>query len=86
MTDDKLPMQADGSPSTGGVARDKRKMASRPDGVGQTGESGGGAYPNPHTGKGGNPDGPDSFMGHGGQTDIAYSGPAGADQNAVTKK
>lgn len=36
------------------------------------GESGGGAYPNPHEG-GGKPD--DGVMGHGGQTDIAYRGP-----------
>ncbi len=36
------------------------------------GESGGGAYPNPHTGKEGSEQG--GFMGHGGQTEIAYSG------------
>jgi hypothetical protein len=35
------------------------------------GESDGGAYPNPHTGK--EPAG-GGFMGHGGQTEIAYSG------------
>jgi len=34
-------------------------------------ESSGGAYPNPHTGKSGKNSG---FMGHGGQTDIAYHG------------
>ena len=34
-------------------------------------ESSGGAYPNPHTGKTGTNSG---FMGHGGQTEIAYSG------------
>jgi hypothetical protein len=34
------------------------------------GESSGGAYPNPHTGKA--PKG--GFLGHGGQTEIAYSG------------
>ncbi|MDP1027276.1 hypothetical protein Q5H91_08635 [Sphingomonas sp. KR1UV-12] len=52
------------------------------------GESGGGAYPNPQTGK--TPEG-GGFMGHGGQTDIDYSGPGGKDQpggnaNAVTDK
>ncbi|HTH29235.1 MAG TPA: hypothetical protein VL918_12300 [Sphingobium sp.] len=56
-----------------------RKVA--PDGVGTArthgrrgvGESNGGAYPNPHRGK--KPHhGPDSFMGHGGQTEIAYHG------------
>ena len=36
------------------------------------GESGGGAYPNPHSGK--KPEG-GGFMGHGGQSEIDYSGP-----------
>lgn len=35
------------------------------------GESGGGAYPNPHKGKNGDAGG---FTGHGGQTDMAYHG------------
>jgi hypothetical protein len=35
------------------------------------GDSGGGAYPNPHTGKEGKGGG---FMSHGGQSDIAYHG------------
>jgi hypothetical protein len=35
------------------------------------GDSGGGAYPNPHTGKEG---GNDGFLGHGGQTDMPYHG------------
>lgn len=35
------------------------------------GDSGGGAYPNPHTGK--KPQG-GGFMGHGGQTEMAYHG------------
>jgi hypothetical protein len=35
------------------------------------GDSGGGAYPNPHTGKEG---GRGGFMDHGGQTDPAYHG------------
>jgi hypothetical protein len=36
------------------------------------GQSGGGAYPNPHAGKeGGEAEG---FMGHGGQTEMAYHG------------
>jgi hypothetical protein len=54
-------------------------------------ESDGGAYPNPHTGK--TPKG-GGFMGHGGQTEIAYSGtgqggldddPEVGNANAVTK-
>jgi hypothetical protein len=36
------------------------------------GESGGGAYPNAREGEG---KGSGGFMGHGGQTDIDYSGP-----------
>jgi hypothetical protein len=65
------------------------KGAGKPDGVNDTpakdagGESGGGAYPNPQTGKTPKSGG---FMGHGGQTDIAYSGPDGADENAATKE
>ncbi len=52
------------------------------------GESGGGAYPNPHTGK--TPEG-GGFMGHGGQTHIDYSGTGTDDDevgnaNAVTGK
>jgi hypothetical protein len=66
-----------------------------PDGVAEAdthgrtaGESQGGAYPNPHTGKkdGGN-SGP---LGHGGQTDITYHGGGspeadGENANATTK-
>ena len=61
---DKRKMQADGGGSK-----------SRPDAVEDTpgaGESGGGAYPNPHSGNG-HPD--EGFLGHGGQSEIAYHGP-----------
>ena len=37
------------------------------------GDSGGGAYPNPHTGKEGE-DGNEGWMGHGGESDQAYYG------------
>jgi hypothetical protein len=47
-----------------------------------TGESQGGAYPNPHGGKGSNA-GRDGFLGHGGQTDNAYQGPD--NPNATTE-
>lgn len=40
-------------------------------GASGAGESGGGAYPNPHSGK----SKPQGFMGHGGQSEIAYHGP-----------
>jgi hypothetical protein len=77
---DKVPMPVPGDPATKG----------QPDGVSDApgdgnihgrsaaGESGGGAYPNPHTGKtpisGG-------FLSHGGQTEIGYhgGGQAGSD-------
>ena len=36
------------------------------------GQDGGGAYPNPHTGKEGG--GKDGYMGHGGQTEMPYHG------------
>ena len=45
----------------------KPQVSSRPDGPDQTGESGGGAYPNPHSGK----EKPDF---KGGQSDHSYYG------------
>jgi hypothetical protein len=74
---DKQPMQADGA---GSKSEDGPKIASRQGGAG---ESGGGAYPNPHSGKPAK-HGPGSFLGHGGQSDIAYTG--GANPNATTKE
>ena len=38
------------------------------------GDSGGGAYPNPHTGKEGEGSHKEGWMGHGGETDQAYYG------------
>jgi hypothetical protein len=38
------------------------------------GDSGGGAYPNPHSGKEGKGSGREGFMGHGGQTGMEYHG------------
>lgn len=75
----KQPMQADGGATRPDMADENGELASRRDadqggGLPNTGESGGGAYPNPHTGKGGSPDGPDKFGGHGGQTRIDYHG------------
>ena len=46
------------------------------------GDSGGGAYPNPHTGKGGSDR--EGFMGDGGQTHMDYEG--SANPNAPTEK
>jgi hypothetical protein len=61
------------TPATG-----NRADAGKPDGVntpgrGEGGDSGGGSYPNPHSGKDGNSD-VGGFLGHGGQTDIGYHG------------
>ena len=50
---------------------DDQAKAERQTGRKGAGESGGGAYPNPHDGKKGKSDG---FMGHGGQTDMEYHG------------
>lgn len=56
------------------------------------GDSGGGAYANPHTGKDGS-GGRDGYMGHGGQTEMPYHGSGqlgeqdvGGTGNAPTKK
>ena len=86
---DKQPNQAMPSKSSKGA----------PDGISEkhhgkdvAGESGGGGYPNPQTGK--EPEG-GGFMGHGGQTKVAYhgTGQGGTDDdpdvgnvNAVTKQ
>jgi hypothetical protein len=98
MADGKVPMQADGGSTRPKMPDDKGELASRRDedmagGLPNTGESGGGAYQNPHTGKGDNPHGPDKFNGHGGQTTIAYHGgeQLGKEQpapnpNSVTKE
>jgi hypothetical protein len=51
--------------------RNDPSNAERDIGTGGAGQSGGGAYPNPHGGKKGKSDG---FFGHGGQSDMAYHG------------
>ncbi len=59
-----------------------QQPASRPDGENQSGESGGGPYPNPHSGK----DNPDF---KGGGSDHSYYGGGRDDEeneNAVTKE
>lgn len=55
-------------------------------------ESSGGAYPNPHTGKGAKDNVGGGFLGHGGQSGMDYSGTGDGDTdgdvgnaNAVTK-
>jgi len=70
--------------------RDEQDQTAGTPGKTAGGESNGGAYPNPHTGKKAEGGG---FMGHGGQTEIAYSGTGDRDtdddvgnENAVTKE
>lgn len=72
MADDKKPMPVDGSGTDINMTDENGELASRRDGdvageAPNSGESGGGAYPNPHTGK---QDG--SF--HGGQSVAGYFG------------
>ena len=84
---DNQPNQAMPTSGQGG----QHGVGERPDKAGG-GESEGGAYPNPHTGHGENQGG---FMGHGGQSEMDYSGtgegagdddPAVGNVNAVTGK
>ncbi|MDO6415831.1 hypothetical protein Q4F19_15675 [Sphingomonas sp. BIUV-7] len=67
MTDGKTPVQADG----GGTHSDAEDRTGREG----AGDSGGGAYPNPHTGK--KPEA--GFFGHGGQTEIVEKEPGASD-------
>lgn len=87
---DKQPNQA--MPSGDGKKGAPDGVSGMPGGKQAAGESGGGGYPNPQTGK--KPEG-GGFMGHGGQTKVAYhgTGQGGTDDdpdvgnvNAVTKQ
>ena len=77
------PDNAHSQGEAGDVARgDPSKMEEfngRQSGLGG-GDSGGGAYPNPHTGK--KPDN-DRFMGHGGQTEMPYHGSGQVGEDVV---
>ena len=97
MSEDKKDMPVDGSGTEPRMADENGELASRRDahmagGLPNTGESGGGAYPNPYSGKDGSSDGPDKFMGHGGQGTQGYYGKGqlgdkdvGETENAPTK-
>lgn len=93
MAEDKEPMEAGGTGGAGRAAAndDDPAAAGRPDMQGNEGQSGGGAYPNPHNDPA-NGDPEDGFMGHGGQSDMRYYGDRqlGSDQvgereNATTE-
>jgi hypothetical protein len=93
MADEKKPMQADG---TGGVgeeiaAEKSPAAAGRPDMQDNEGDSGGGPYPSPHNDPA-NAHPENTFMGHGGQSDMRYYGDGqlgpdevGEPENAVTE-
>jgi hypothetical protein len=87
---DKVPTPVSGNPETKGApdgVSDVPRGANEVHGRSAGGESGGGAYPNPQTGK---TDTNTGFMGHGGQTDMAYHGggqageEGGSARNGVT--
>jgi len=89
---DKQPMQAmPGDDSGRGGKQGADDGVTNPSGKSDS-ESNGGAYPNPHTGKGKQDDVGGGFMGHGGQSHVEYSGTGDEDTdddvgnaNAVTK-
>lgn len=60
------------------MAEDKDKIGGRGGGA----DSGGGAYPNPHSGKQGDRGG---FMDHGGQTEMPYHGSTQLGEDKVGK-
>lgn len=79
MAEDKKDMPADGTGTAPRMADGNGELASRRDGdmaggEANPGESGGGPYPNPYSGKDGSADGPDKLMGHGGQGKQGYYG------------
>ena len=83
MADYKQPMPADGSGTEPNPPDRNGELASRRGGAEQTGESGGGPYPNPHSGK----DKDESGDFKGGQSDQAYygSGQLGEDKLDKTR-
>ena len=71
MANDKQPMQANGK-GMPPIDADDPPTADRPNMFEDSGQSGGGAYPNPYDRKGGNPEEKESF--HGGQSIAGYHG------------
>ena len=75
MVDDKEPMQADGSDNDEVELAEGQQPPSsgRPDMNRNAGQSGGGAYPNPHNDPE-NADPQNTFLGHGGESDMGGMG------------
>ncbi len=78
MTNEETPNRHTHSPDnpqshgkSGDLARGDPEERAEFQGRSGGGDSGGGAYPNPHTGKSADKGG---FMGHGGQTEMPYHG------------
>ena len=79
MANRETPNRDTGSPDNprswgqaGDLARGDAEQIEQVNGRTGGGESGGGAYPNPHSGK--ESGGREGFMGHGGQTEMPYHG------------
>ena len=73
MAEDNQPMQASGDRDVADTKTENQPSAGRPDIDANPGPFGGGAYPNPHN----DPDNADpqnTFMGHGGQSDLGGMG------------
>jgi hypothetical protein len=84
---DKKPMQAAGTDGVGREIADEQEppSAGRPDMDRNAGQSGGGAYPNPHNDpESADPD--DGFMGHGGQSNMRYYGAGEPDVGTVPER
>jgi hypothetical protein len=78
MANEKTPNRHTDSPDNpgswgqaGDLARGDPEAMDKLNGRGGGGDSGGGAYPNPHSGK---KPGNGGYMGHGGQTEMPYHG------------
>jgi hypothetical protein len=56
------------------VSREDPDRIESMNGASGGGQSGGGAYPNPHTGKEGKGENKEGYMGHGGQSEMPYHG------------
>lgn len=87
MAEEKEPMQAGGTKGAGAALAEEEDppSAGRPDMDENEGQSGGGAYPNPHSDpQNAKPE--NTFMGHGGQSDMRYYGDGQLGSEEVGKR